>query len=438
METSRFGNNINFSEQYEALYTNGATCDTYRTRMYGKMLFVKRLKPEFATDIKYLAAMRKEFEVGFGMEHPNLARYVSFNDNNIYIEYIDGETLTEKLKNTKEYFCNSKNSDRFITQLLSAVQYLHSHQTLHLDIKPDNIMLTRINNDVKLIDLGFCYTDIHNNTTGHTRDYCSPEQEIGEATDERSDIYTIGRIIELLPNSQRYSNIIARCTATDKRERYRKIEEIKLPRSRKETTKMVLLLLCALGLVLIFLYHTIHDSSGRSKNPEIQETTEPSLQQTPTIEENKPQVLTDNNWNTGSTNRNIEDPEITIPAIPGFDATSELHREAEKNLKKAYESGIRYTRLIESDFKEFKPKIMEYFKELFEFIENKENLDRYPTYIEYSTRYREVWRKTVKEIAKDEWTYRYYKSNDNPFSSYYRNLRDSIEDMYRHNADMLP
>ena len=446
MEASRFGNNINISEQYEVLHTNGATCDTFRTRMYGKMLFVKRLKPEYAADIKYLAAMRKEFEVGFGMEHPNLARYVSFNENEIYVEYIDGETLTEKLKNDKEYFCKRKNCNKFITQLLSAVQYLHSHQTLHLDIKPDNIMLTRINNDVKLIDLGFCYTDIHNNTTGHTRHYCSPEQENGEETDERSDIYTIGRIIELLPNSQRYSKVIARCTATDKRERYQKIEEIKLPRSRKENAKMVLLALCALGLALFFLYNTKHNSSGRSEKPEIQDTTGPSKLQgdtqttvlPPTIQENVPQVVTGNNRNSSSTNSNIDDSGTTIPAISGFDVNSDLHRQAEENLKRAYESGIRYQKRIESDFEEFKLKIMDYFKELFEFIDNKENLRRYPSYIEYGTKYKELWRKTLKEISEDEWTYRYYKSIDNPFSSYCRNLRDSIEGIYRRNADMLP
>lgn len=444
METSRFGNNINISGQYEALHTNGATCNTFRTRMYGKMLFVKRLKPEFAADIKYIAAMQKEFEVGFEMEHPNLARYISFNENDIYIEYIDGETLTEKLNNDKEYFCNRKNCNKFITQLLSAVQYLHSHQTLHLDIKPDNIMLTRINNDVKLIDLGFCYTDIHNNSTGHTKHYCSPEQENGEETDERSDIYTIGRIIELLPNSRQYRKIIARCTTIDKRKRYQKIEEIKLPHSRTGTGKMVLLLLCALGLALIFLYNTIHNSSGRSKNTEIQDAKEPSLQQeyiqttvpTTTTQGNEPLVMIGNN--TDSAYSNIEEAEVTIPAIPGFDATSELHREAEESLKRAYESGIRYQERIESDFKEFKPKLMDYFKELLEFIDNKENLRIYPSYIEYRTRYKELWRKALKEISDDEWTYKYYKCNDNPFSSYCRNLRDSIEGVYRRNADMLP
>ena len=81
---------------------------------------------------------------------------------------------------------------------------------------------------------------------------------------------------------------------------------------------------------------------------------------------------------------------------------------------------------------------MDYFKELLEFIDNKENLRISPSYIEYRTRYKELWRKTLKEISEDEWTYKYYKCNDNPFSSYCRNLRDSIEGVYRRNADMLP
>ena len=250
MDTSEF-NSKTICNNMEHISTNGSTCDTFRTKMYGKQLFVKRLKPQYASDIRYREALKKEFEVGFTMEHKNLARYISFNGDEIYMEYIDGETLTEKLANDKEYFSKRKNSDKLIKQLLSAVEYLHSNQTLHLDIKPDNIMLTRINNDVKLIDLGFCYTDCFADTTGYTPQYCSPEQQEGKDTDERSDIYTIGRIIELLPNRHIYKKIITRCTATNKAHRYQSIKEIILP--KKNITKWGITLSIILATIMLSL-----------------------------------------------------------------------------------------------------------------------------------------------------------------------------------------
>ncbi len=49
--------------------TQGATCDTFRVKLYGKLHFLKRLKPELAGDIRYQEALRKEFETGYRLEH---------------------------------------------------------------------------------------------------------------------------------------------------------------------------------------------------------------------------------------------------------------------------------------------------------------------------------------------------------------------------------
>ena len=226
MESSQFTNSQPSFESQEPLDTQGATCDTFRVKLYGKLHFLKRLKPEYANDIRYQEAFRKEFETGYRLEHPNLVRYISLDDNGILMEYIDGETLAQSLSNHPDYFKDKNHTDKFLRQLLDAVSYLHSNQVLHLDLKPDNILLTRINNDVKLIDLGCCYTDTFTDTQGRTNRYAAPEQLAGQKPDERTDIYAIGKILELLPTSSIYNKVIARCTAPDKADRYQSTEEI--------------------------------------------------------------------------------------------------------------------------------------------------------------------------------------------------------------------
>lgn len=57
MESSGFDATISLPPDAERLTASGATCDCYRIRRYGKLLFVKRLKPSLAGDPRYRAAL---------------------------------------------------------------------------------------------------------------------------------------------------------------------------------------------------------------------------------------------------------------------------------------------------------------------------------------------------------------------------------------------
>ena len=254
MDTSRFSDRQSRFEAVEQMETQGATCDTFRVKLYGKLHFLKRLKAEYAGDIRYQEALRKEFETGYRLEHPNLVRYFSFDDDSILMEYVEGETLSQRLATHPNYFTKRKNTDKFVRQLLDVVSYLHSHQVLHLDLKPDNILLTRINGDVKLIDLGCCYTDSFPDTTGHTDAFAAPEQLMGGVVDIRTDIYAIGKILEYLPDHTIYNKVIARCTAEDPSDRYQSLEEILRDVSCRKhywPVVTVLLSICVILVVVI-------------------------------------------------------------------------------------------------------------------------------------------------------------------------------------------
>lgn len=199
MDSSGFEFNKLDLTVFEPLTQNGATCNAFRVKIYGKLHFLKRLKPAYAGDIRYQEALRKEFETGFRLEHPNLVRYISFDAEGILMEYVDGDTLSELLRRQPEYFCNNDNLIRFLSQLLDAVQYLHEHQVLHLDLKPENILLAHINHDVKLVDLGCCLTDTFTDTPGRTPYFAAPEQlNPSMPVDERTDLFAVGRILQFI------------------------------------------------------------------------------------------------------------------------------------------------------------------------------------------------------------------------------------------------
>ncbi len=252
MESSQFSDSQSRFDAIELMETQGTTCDTFRVKLYGKLHFLKRLKSEYAGDIRYQEALRKEFETGYRLEHPNLVRYISLDNDSILMEYVEGETLSQRLASNPDYFKNRKNTDKFIRQLLDVIGYLHSHQVLHLDLKPDNILITRINDDVKLIDLGCSYTDSFPDTTGHTNAYAAPEQLsiIHSPLSIQTDIYAIGKILERLPSRTIYNKVIARCTAEHPSDRYQSIEEIMHDISHRRRYWFVVAVLVALLVIL--------------------------------------------------------------------------------------------------------------------------------------------------------------------------------------------
>jgi len=226
METSEFSNNQPSFSDAELLPVSGSTCDCYRVKLYGKLHFMKRLKPELMTDPRYVLALQKEFETGYRLDHPHLVRYLSKGDDYLLTEYVDGETLKQFVISHPDYFKSRKNANRFLSQLLEVVGYLHQHQIVHLDLKPDNILITRIGHDVKLTDLGFCYSDVFIDTTGRTDSFAAPEQVEGKNIDERTDIYAIGKMLETLPLPSIYNKVKNRCLQEDPLKRYQSAEEM--------------------------------------------------------------------------------------------------------------------------------------------------------------------------------------------------------------------
>ena len=248
------------------LNTSGATSKSFKVRRYGKLLFLKQ--PYDINNSQLQDAFRKEFEVGFNLDHNGLVRYVAFDDEtcSIFTEWIEGATLSQFIKDNPDYFRNQSNCTRFITQLLDAVDYLHSHSVLHLDLKPDNIMITDIDHSVKIIDLGLSLTNCFDSTPGFTPHFAAPEQIENGALDCRSDIYAIGRIIDYIYTQinvqppRHIKRFTAQCTATDPIRRYQSATAaIKSLQSNRHKgiiiAATILLTLAIIGGIIYFIFN---------------------------------------------------------------------------------------------------------------------------------------------------------------------------------------
>lgn len=426
MEPSQFTDIQPRFESLEPLEVQGATCDTFRVKLFGKLHFLKRLKLEYTNDIRYQEAFRKEFETGYRLEHPNLVHYISLNGDSILMEYIDGETLTQCLASQPEYFNNRKNADKFVRQLLDAVGYLHSHQVLHLDLKPDNILLTHINSDIKLIDLGCCYTDSFPDTTGHTDAFAAPEQLTNGVVDVRTDIYAIGRILECLPDHHKYNKVIARCTAPNPAARYQTISDLQdaLSTRRAHSFWPVLMLLVVVLSIGYFLFSAREKQSAEVAKPqkeiikEKQETNKVTDHTQPVELKKKASASTEQQGTAievlGSIKSEFSEEENTFLNQP------HLH-------------------IAPSDeFDYYKQQLDAYYSEANAFLNDTANFQRYPSHISYLRRYQEIIQRTMEQIEADEWFRSLHKSPMNPISSYTRKYKEALEHRAYVNGNKLP
>lgn len=216
----------------------GGTSQPFIARIKGREFFMKRLKPELRNNESFRNLFRKEFDLGKELNSPYIVKYEQLveNDEEVYIlrENVCGATLDQKLRISPEWFRERKHLDRLFNQLLEAVGHMHSRHVVHADLKPQNVMLTRINNDVKIIDLGFAFADSHTYSTGCTPGYAAPEQQDGNKTtvDAGTDIYAIGKLMEFIEQESGkrlprvYQTIMRRCLQEEQQRRYRNVDEI--------------------------------------------------------------------------------------------------------------------------------------------------------------------------------------------------------------------
>ena len=225
-------------------------CLLTRFESDGRNWLKKSLKESLLNNDSCRHQLHKEAEMGMIVSNDTayVVRYYGFIDTqdecSILMDFIEGETLAETLEKEPEYFHNSKNTRRFLNQLLDGLQAIHHEQVVHLDLKPSNFMITRVNHEVRIIDLGFCYCGAWQTSMGMTSGYASPEQTDGSLNvDARSDIYSLGRVLQTLPakaQTKQLRHIIDKCLQTDKAQRWTSVEEIKEYLNKKTGFKTLL------------------------------------------------------------------------------------------------------------------------------------------------------------------------------------------------------
>jgi len=204
----------------------GGMGEVYKARdtRLDRTVAVKVLPDHIAKKTDARQRFEREARAVASLNHPNICTLFDIGDGYMVMEFIEGETLAERIKRGPVPI---EQSIALGIQIADALDRAHRAGVTHRDVKPHNIMLTR--DGVKLLDFGLAKSNApkpgHSDETvtqltGEgtvlgTPQYMAPEQFEGKEADARSDIWAFGAVLYEMATGQRafqggnYSSLVA-------------------------------------------------------------------------------------------------------------------------------------------------------------------------------------------------------------------------------------
>ena len=229
--------------------------DLYRTSRNGRLFVYKALKPEYVGNMMYEDLLRKDFNIGFSLQHGHICQYYTYSyipeiGNVIVMEWVDGVTLEQMLPQLRR---DKKLAIKVVRELCDALDYMAQKQVYHRDLKPENIIVTHNGNNVKIIDFGLSDSDSYASfkAPAGTRMYASPELIAGEQIDGRSDLWSLGVILGEMGFK---GKAVKKCLKRDRDERYSTAAELYADLSKSLLSKALYIVAAICLVVLIILF----------------------------------------------------------------------------------------------------------------------------------------------------------------------------------------
>lgn len=301
---ARAGDGVNGSPQFTDITPLASSPHGYallfKAKRMGKWHVLKCLRASHADHPLYLGLLRKEFDIGYPLQSPNIVQTIGLEQVPglglcIVEEYVDGQPLQTVTQG--DATIQERMAHKIIAELCDALTYIHARQIVHRDLKPQNILLTSNGQNVKLIDFGYADADSYAvlKQPAGTRRYAAPEQVRGEQVDARADIYALGHVVSelndrLLHPTRHLRRIADKCRQADKERRFQSAAEVKealLHRSHARAIALAALLVALILAVGLWLQSRF---SSQSPSEETRQTAVEAIQDTLSTQTPAPQT----------------------------------------------------------------------------------------------------------------------------------------------------
>lgn len=252
--------------EYKVISSQGY-CMIVKCRKGDQTVVLKTLKDAYRERALLRNALKREFKQCQRLNHAGIVRYQGLVEVDGYglcieEEYVEGRTLQAYLK-------ESHTDDEklgIINQIADALRYAHQQGVIHRNLKPSNVLVANQGDYVKLIDFSVLSPEDVKLTADTTR-FMAPEiKDETMAADGTADIYSLGTIMKVMGLTLAYSDVIKRCCAFKRSDRYSNIDEFladlnnegpsfTMPKIGKGTVMLALIAAVVIGVgILLYNY----------------------------------------------------------------------------------------------------------------------------------------------------------------------------------------
>ena len=252
--------------EYKVISSQGY-CMIVKCRKGDQTVVLKTLKDAYRERVLLRNALKREFKQCQRLNHAGIVRYQGLVEVDGYglcieEEYVEGRTLQAYLK-------ESHTDDEklgIINQIADALRYAHQQGVIHRNLKPSNVLVANQGDYVKLIDFSVLSPEDVKLTADTTR-FMAPEiKDETMAADGTADIYSLGTIMKVMGLTLAYSDVIKRCCAFKRSDRYSNIDEFladlnnegpsfTMPKIGKGTVMLALIAAVVIGVgMLLYNY----------------------------------------------------------------------------------------------------------------------------------------------------------------------------------------
>lgn len=169
-------------------------------QLTGRSVAIKMINKKLEHNARQVHLFVNESTALSLLSHPNIVQVyntvITNSTKYIIMEYVEGITLKKHIDHRGAL--PEREVLYYATQILSALDYIHSKGIVHCDIKPQNIILLQ-NGSIKVADFGIARLDAMLDRSKERSDvalgtvyYVSPEQAQGKAPKAESDLYSLG------------------------------------------------------------------------------------------------------------------------------------------------------------------------------------------------------------------------------------------------------